>query len=65
MSKHQMVKTPKSTTLTGKQPKPKMETITVRVPKSMKDKLQTRADCHCKGKLSILVRHALLQELKK
>jgi len=57
-------RTPKSTTLTGKQPTHKMTTITIRIPKSMKKKLQKKADRYTKGKLSMIVRHALLEELK-
>lgn len=54
----------KCSTLSKKQPTQKMTTITIRIPKSLKDKLQKKANHHTKGKLSIIIRHALHEELK-
>ena len=57
-------KTPNCSTISKKQPAQKMATVTIRIPKSMKTKLQKKADRYTEGKLSMLVRHALLEELK-
>ena len=63
-AKKRRKKMPKCSTLTKKQPAQKMTTITTRIPKSMKTKLQKKADRYTEGKLSMLVRHALLEEIK-
>jgi len=63
-NKKRRAKTPNCSTLSKKQPAQKMTTITARIPKSMKQKLQTKANRHTNGDLSMLVRHALLEELK-
>jgi len=57
-------RTPKSSTLTKRQPAQKMTTITARIPQSLKDKLQKKANRHTNGDLSMLVRHALHEEMK-
>jgi len=63
-NKKRRAKTPNCSTLSKKQPTQKMTTVTIRIPKSMKTKLQKKANRYTKGKLSMLIRHALLEELK-
>ena len=63
-NKKRRAKMPNCSTLSKKQPTQKMTTITARIPESMKTKLQKKADHYTEGKLSMLIRHALIEELK-